>query len=93
MLRDIASAQWRAGLIGEAAATFEEAFAATMADTKRTQFDLPELARRIAYNDRGSELVAASPRLGVRLLEAAQTVPESLPRAELLSAIARALPN
>jgi tetratricopeptide (TPR) repeat protein len=93
MLREIASAQWRAGLIDEAAATFEEAFAATMADTKRTPFDLLELARRIAYNDRGSELVAASPTLGVRLIEVAQSAAEPLARAELLSAIARVMPN
>ena len=92
-LGEIAGAQWSAGLIREAAATFEEAFAATMADTKRTQSDLAHLAGRIAYHDHGSELVAVSPTLGVRLLEAAETVPEGIGRAELLSAIARVLPN
>jgi tetratricopeptide (TPR) repeat protein len=93
MFREIAGAQWRAGFIPEAAATFEQAFAATMADERRTPLDVGELIRRIAYNDRGSELVVASPALGVRLLEAAETVTERLARAELLAAIARALPN
>jgi hypothetical protein len=93
MLREAASAQLRAGLIGEAAATFEHAFTATMADTKRTLFDLPQLARMIAYDGQGNALLAVSPTLGVRLLEAADTVTERIARAELLSAIARALPN
>jgi hypothetical protein len=94
MLREIASAQWRAGFVSEAAATFEQAFMATMADVKRTPLDLAELIRRIAYNDRGGELMAAaSPTLRVQLLEAARSATEPLARAELLSAIAWALPN
>ena len=93
MLREAASAQWRAGLIGEAAATFERAFTATMTDTKRAPFDLPQLARMIAHDGQGSALLAVSPRLGVRLLEAADSVTEQIGRAELLSAIARALPD
>jgi hypothetical protein len=53
-----------------------------------------ELIRRIAYNDRGGELMAAaSPTLRVQLLEAARSATEPLARAELLSAIARAFPN
>jgi len=94
MLREIAGAQWRAGFVREAAATFEQAMATTMADERRTPLDVGELIRRIAYNDRGSELLAvASPTLRVRLLEAADTVTEPLARAELLSAIARVLSN
>jgi tetratricopeptide (TPR) repeat protein len=93
MLSDVAAAQWRAGLVREAAATFEHAFAATMADTKRTPFDLPQLVRMIAYDGKGRALLAHSPTLGQRLLEAAETVTERIDRAELLSAIARALPN
>jgi tetratricopeptide (TPR) repeat protein len=94
MLREIAAAQSRAGLIRDAATTFEAAIAATLANTGRTPLDLPELIRRIvAYDDRGSELVAASPTLPLRLVEAADTVTEPLPRAELLASIARVLPN
>jgi hypothetical protein len=92
MLREIASAQLYAGLISEAAATFEHAFAATMADTNRKPFDLPQWARAIA-GGQGSALLAASPQLGVRLVEAAETVTDRLDRADLLAAIARALPN
>jgi tetratricopeptide (TPR) repeat protein len=94
MLGDIASAQWRGGFVREAAATLEEAIAATMADERRTPLDVAGLIRRIAYNDRGSELMAAaSPTLRVRLIEAAQTVTEPLDRAGLLAAIARVLQN
>jgi tetratricopeptide (TPR) repeat protein len=94
MLGDIAGAQWRGGFVREAAATLEEAIAATMADERRTPLDVAGLIRRIAYNDRGSELMAAaSPTLRVRLIEAAQTVTEPLDRAELLAAIARVLQN
>jgi hypothetical protein len=93
MLREVAAAQWRAGLVREAAATFEHAFASTMADTKRTPFDLPQLARMIANDGGGRALLAQSPTLSQRLVEAAETVTERLDRAELLSAIARALPN
>ena len=93
VLRDIAAAQWRAGLVREAAATFEHAFAATIADTKRRPFDVLQLARMIAYDGEGRTLLAHSPTLGQRLLEAAETVTERLDRAELLSTIARAFPN
>jgi tetratricopeptide (TPR) repeat protein len=92
-LRDIADAQRQAGLIPEAAATFEAAFAVTMADEHRMPLDVFELVRRIAYSEQGSELLAVSPGLGVRLLEAALTATEPIARAELLSTIARALPK
>lgn len=93
MLREVAAAQSRVGLVRETAATFEHAFAAIMADTKRTAFDLPQLARMIAYDGGGRALLAQSPTLRQRLLEAADTITERVDRAELLSAIARALPN
>jgi len=92
-LRDVAAAQSRAGLVRESAATFEHAIAATMADTKRKPFDLPQLVRMIAHDGQGGALLAHSPTLGQQLLKATETVTERLDRAELLSAIARALPN
>jgi hypothetical protein len=38
-------------------------------------------------------MMAASPSLGIRLLEAAQAITEGLDRAEILAVIARSLPD
>jgi hypothetical protein len=104
----IAVAQHRAGFIEEAAATFEEALTAIISekwDTAR----LVSLIHVIVDNDRGKVLVAGSPTLRIGLVEAADAIigawltpgkvridPLWPPRgqaAEVLSAIARALPN
>jgi hypothetical protein len=104
----IAVAQHRAGFIEEAAATFEEALTAIISEKWNTA-RLISLIHVIVANDRGKVLVAASPTLRIRLVEAAEAITESWhtsgkvridplwpPRgqaAEVLSAIARALPN
>jgi hypothetical protein len=46
-----------------------------------------------AFADSGRGVMVASPSLRVRLLEAAQAATEQLGRAEMLSVVARALPN
>jgi hypothetical protein len=51
------------------------------------------LIHTIVDNGRGKALVAASPTLRVRLVEAAEAITERLGRAEMMSAIARALPS
>jgi tetratricopeptide (TPR) repeat protein len=105
----IADAQRRAGLTEEAVATFEEALTATISVNEKGRTSrLVSLVHLIVDNDRG-KVVAASPTLRIRLVEAAEAVIETgvtpgkntvdplwPPRgqaAELLSAIARALPN
>jgi tetratricopeptide (TPR) repeat protein len=105
----IADAQRRAGLIEEAAATFEDALTATLSGDEKAKISLASsLVHLIVDNDRG-KVVAASPTLRIRLVEAAEAIAESgitlgqrwvdplwPPRgqaAEILSAIARALPN
>jgi len=94
LLADIANAQHGAGLTEEAAATFEEALtAATAGGGKLKAGLLISLFRAIAYNDRGKALVASSPSLHLRLLEAADAITERLGRAEMLSVIAPMLPN
>jgi tetratricopeptide (TPR) repeat protein len=106
----VAIAQCRAGLFEEAAATFEEALTATISDNEKWKtYRLVWLTRLIVGNSWGKDLVAASPTLRTRLVEAAEAIIESgvapaknsvdplwPPRgqaAEVLSAIARALPN
>jgi tetratricopeptide (TPR) repeat protein len=106
----IAVAQHRAGFIKEATATFEEALTATISDNdKWNTARLVSLIHVIVDNDRGKVLVAASPTLRTRLVEAAEAItgawltpgkntvdPLWPPRgqaAQILSAIARALPN
>jgi hypothetical protein len=106
----IAVAQCRAGLIEEAAAAFEEALTATISDNEKSKTSrLASLTRLIVGNSCGKDLVAASPTLRIRLVEAAEAITQTgvapaknavdplwPPRgqaAELLSAIARALPN
>jgi tetratricopeptide (TPR) repeat protein len=104
----IAVAQHRAGFIEEAAATFEEALRAIISEKWNT-IRLVSLIHVIVDNDRGKVLVAASPMLRIRLVEAAEAItgawltpgkvqidPLWPPRgqaAQVLSAIARALPN
>jgi hypothetical protein len=51
------------------------------------------LIHAIADNGRGTVLVAASPSLRLQLLEAADTITNRVGRAEMLTIIARALPN
>jgi tetratricopeptide (TPR) repeat protein len=93
-LSNIADGQRRAGLIQDAAATFEAALTASMAgEDPRKQFKLTSLIHWIADNGRGRAMMAASPSLGIRLLEAAQAITEGLDRAEILAVIARSLPD
>ena len=94
MLSRIADAQHRAGLIKEAAATFEEALTATLSsDMRRDEVRLVSLIKMIVDNDRAYGVVVASPVLRMRLVEAAETITGRLGRAETLYVIARALPN
>jgi tetratricopeptide (TPR) repeat protein len=80
-LSGIADAERRAGLIREAAATFEVALTASMTgEERRKAFKL-------------TSLIAASPQLSTRLLEAAEAITEGLDRAEMLSVIAQSLPE
>jgi tetratricopeptide (TPR) repeat protein len=93
-LSKIADAQRRAGLIQDAAATFVEALTASMAgEDRRKAFKLIPMIHLIADNGRGSAMIAASPSLGIRLLEAAQAITEGLDRAQILSDIAQSLPD
>jgi hypothetical protein len=108
-LGSIADAQRRAGFIEEAAATFEEALKVTLSGDDKGKISLASLlVHLIVDNDRG-KVVAASPTLRIRLVEAAEAIAESgiwlgqkrvdplwPPRAQaavILSAIAGALPN
>jgi tetratricopeptide (TPR) repeat protein len=94
LLADIANAQYRAGLMEEAAATFEEALSSTLSSNDKGKTASPVmLIHAIADNGRGTVLVAASPSLHLRLLEAADTITDRVGRAEMLTIIARALPN
>jgi tetratricopeptide (TPR) repeat protein len=94
MLGEIADAQRRAALIKEAAASYEEALTAIMSsDQRRNTGRLVSLMRRIVDNDHAYGVVAASPMLRIRLVEATEIISERLGRAEMLSAIAQALPN
>jgi hypothetical protein len=94
MLGGIADAQRRIELIKEAAATFEEALAATLSgDDQRNAAYLVSLIRLIVDNDGGKALVVVSPSLRTRLLEAAEAVTERVGRAEMMLAIARTMPN
>jgi tetratricopeptide (TPR) repeat protein len=94
LLADIANAQYRAGLIEEAAATFEEALSSTLSSNDKGKTASPVmLIHAIADNGRGTVLVAASPSLRLQLLEAADTITNRVGRAEMLTIIARALPN
>jgi tetratricopeptide (TPR) repeat protein len=93
-LSNIADGQRRAGLIRDAAATFEAALTASMAGEDRNKpFKLTSMIHLIADNGRGRAMMAASPSLGIRLLEAAQAITEGLDRAEILAVIARSLPD
>jgi hypothetical protein len=90
----IADAQRRAGLIEEAAATFEEVLTATISDNDKWKTTrLFSLIHTIVDNGWGKALVAASPTLRIRLVEAAEAITERLGRAEMMSVIARALPS
>jgi tetratricopeptide (TPR) repeat protein len=94
MLGEIADAQRRAGLIKEAAASFEEALTAILSsDQRRNASKLVSLMQKILDNDHVYGVVAASPVLRIRLVEATEIITVRLGRAEMLSAIARAMPN
>jgi hypothetical protein len=117
LLNDIAKAQAHAGLIEEAAATFEEALTATLSDKEKWKTShLVSMIRLIVDNGRGTVLMAASPTVRIRLVEAAEAIteigvtrgkkpadpvwnpvdplwPPRAQAAEMLSVIARALPN
>jgi hypothetical protein len=62
-------------------------------DKKGNAARLVSLIRAIASNDRGMVLVAASPSLRLRLVEAAEAITERVGRAEMPSVIAQALPD
>jgi hypothetical protein len=62
-------------------------------DMRLDLFRLTSLIKMIVDNDRAYGVVAASPTLRIRLVEAAETITEWDYRAEVLCAIARALPN
>jgi hypothetical protein len=62
-------------------------------EERRKAFKLTSLIHVIADNGRGSAMIAASPPLGTRLLEAAQAITEGLDRAQIMSVIARSLPD
>ncbi len=104
VLNGIADAKRRAGFVEEAAASFEEALTAAISNNQKGKAArLVSLVRLIVDNDRGKVLLAASPTLGIRLVEAAEAIiqtgvvdilwPPRGQAAEALSAIARALPN
>jgi len=92
MLCGIADAQRHAGLIKEAAVTFEEALGAILSsDMRQDTSRLVSLIKLIVDNDSAYGVVGAS--LALRLVEAAETISERVGRAEMLYAIARALPS
>jgi tetratricopeptide (TPR) repeat protein len=104
----IAVAQRHAGLVEEAGATFEDALAAILSDDQKWKTTrLVSLIHQIV--DDGRNIVTASPTLRLRLVEAAEVIadtdvtagktlfdplwPTGGQAAEVLAAIARALPN
>jgi len=93
MLSSIADAQRSTGFIAQAATTFEQSLAVTVSGDEREKVNRVVLQIHRIAGDRGSELVAASPTLGVRLVEAAQAVTNPMTRADVLLIIARTLPN
>jgi tetratricopeptide (TPR) repeat protein len=91
-LNNIAEAQRRAGLIPEAAATFEKALAAAISgDEQARKLSLFSLITSIA-RDRGSELITAYAPLRRRLAEAVDAV-DRASRANILTTIARVFPE
>ena len=91
-LTNIAEAQRRAGLIPEAAATFEKAISAAMrSDEPARKLALSGLINGIA-RDRGSELIAAFPPLRQRLAEAVDAI-DRASRANMLATVARVFPE
>jgi hypothetical protein len=90
----IAEAQRDAGFITEAAAIFDDALAATLSgDERLKELRLVMLIHRIGKSPHGQALVATSPALRLRLLKAAQALPDRMNRASALSDIARMLPE
>jgi tetratricopeptide (TPR) repeat protein len=93
MLSRIADARRSAGFFAEAAETFEKALTVSLSG------DEPEKVNRVVSlihtiaRDRGPALVAASPALRLRLVEAAEAVTDRMTRADTLSIIARTLSN
>jgi hypothetical protein len=94
LLADIARAQYSAGLIEGSAATFEVALSASISNDGKGKTVAPQtLIRAVTANDHVTVLIAASPSLRLRLLEAADTIKDRVGRAEMLSDISRVLPN
>ena len=93
MLSSIADAQRGTGFIAEAALTFDQALAVTLSGDEQEKGDrVASLIRTIARY-RGPALAAAAPTLRLRLVDAAEAVPDRMTRADMLSIIARTLPN
>jgi tetratricopeptide (TPR) repeat protein len=97
MLGRIAVAQRSAGFIAEAAVTFEQALAVRLSGGEREKGDGPEKVNRVISLihtiARDPALVAASPALRLRLVEAAEAITDQMTRADTLWIIARTLPN
>jgi tetratricopeptide (TPR) repeat protein len=94
-LTSIADAQEKVGLLDSAATTFGEALANPPHDSSHTRSSgLINMIYSIARDDpRGARVVAASPDLRRRLIDATQEIDDRLIRAQLLNAIARAMPD
>jgi tetratricopeptide (TPR) repeat protein len=94
LLREISDSERGVGLTPEAAATFAAALTAALSGDEQGKANrVIQVIRTIADNDRGHGVVAASPALRTRLLEATEVIADPLGQAEMLSVIARALPN
>jgi tetratricopeptide (TPR) repeat protein len=93
-LLSIAEAQDEAGLVESAATTFAEALASPPhGPTETRSNDLFYMIGEIVHGGRGARVLAASPELRSRLMDAAHEIEDRLARAELLHAIAKALPD
>jgi tetratricopeptide (TPR) repeat protein len=91
-LNNIGEAQRRAGLIPEAAATFDKALAAAMSDNEQTsKLSLFWLITGVA-RDGATDMIAAYPPLGRRLAEAVDAI-DRASRANMLVTIARVFPE
>jgi tetratricopeptide (TPR) repeat protein len=94
LLNRVADAQRDTGFIAEAAVTFEQALTVSLSrdEPEKVNRRVVSLIQAIA-RDRGPALVAASAALRLRLLEAAEAVTDQITRADMLSIIARTLPD
>jgi hypothetical protein len=92
-LSRIADAQRSTGFIAGAAVTFEQALAVTLTGDEQEKVNRLVSLIHTIVRDRGPALVAASPALRLRLVDAAEAVTDRMTRADMLSIIARTLPN